>query len=147
MRPEVFSPQPDSGINVLLANGLRLGAPEHGPVQVGQRATQSQDMGGAFGSPFPFAAVQICLLVPERPERSQRPRGPQATSPRFVVQIPPAERSLATSILPRSGTWPSPGSPSRAPFGMSAGTAMGGGTSEVVSAQACLAEGRSCAAA
>ena len=140
MRPEVFSPQPDSGINVLLANGLRLGAPEHGPVQVGQRATQSQDMGGAFGSPFPSAAVQICLLVPERPERSQRPRGPQATSPRFVVQIPPAERSLATSILPRSGTWPSPGSPSRAPFGMSAGTAMGGGTSEVVSAQACPAK-------
>src|SRR5262249_41357840 len=25
-------------------------------------------------------------LVPERPERSQRPRGPQLTSPRFVVQ-------------------------------------------------------------
>src|SRR5215831_3732885 len=63
VRPEVISPQPYSGLNVLLANGLRLGAAEHGPVQVSQRATQSQDMGGALGSPFPFAAVQICLRL------------------------------------------------------------------------------------
>ena len=57
VRPEVFSPQPYSGRNVLFANGLRFGTAEHGPVQVGQRATQSQDMGGALGSPFPFSAV------------------------------------------------------------------------------------------
>src|SRR5215813_4132820 len=34
VRPEIFSPQPHGGPNVLLADGLRLGATEHGPIQV-----------------------------------------------------------------------------------------------------------------
>src|SRR5215831_19980198 len=76
VRPEVFSPQPYSGRNVLFANGLRFGAAEHGPVQVGQRATQSQDMGGALGSPFPFAAVQICLRLCQKGPKGLK--GPEA---------------------------------------------------------------------
>src|SRR5215472_2921425 len=63
VRPEIISPQPHRGRDVLLVNGLRLSTTLHGPVQVGQRGTQSQYMGGALGSPFPFAAVQICLRL------------------------------------------------------------------------------------
>src|SRR5262245_44262230 len=59
--PEIFSPQPHSSLNVLLANGLRLGATLHGPLQVAQRATQSQDMGCTLGDPFPFPAIQLRL--------------------------------------------------------------------------------------
>ena len=61
VRPEVLSPEPHSGLNVLWANGLRLGTAEHGPVQVSQRATQSQDMGAALGNPFPLSAIQLWL--------------------------------------------------------------------------------------
>src|SRR5512132_4097979 len=57
MRPEIISPQPHRRRNVLLVNGLRLGAAEHGPVQVSQRATQSQGMGATLGNPFPFSAI------------------------------------------------------------------------------------------
>src|SRR5262249_60228499 len=59
--PEVSSPPPHSGLNVLLTDGLRFGPAKHGPVQVSQCAAQSQDMGAALGSPFPFPAVQVRL--------------------------------------------------------------------------------------
>src|SRR5262245_18910944 len=61
MRPEIFAPQPHGGLNVLFANDLRLGAAEHGPVQISQRATQAQHMGSALGGPFPFSTVQVRL--------------------------------------------------------------------------------------
>src|SRR4029077_3807262 len=61
VRPEIISPQLHSGLNVVLPNGLRLSAAEDGPVQVSQRATQSQDMGSALSNPFPFSAVQLWL--------------------------------------------------------------------------------------
>src|SRR5262249_21739260 len=57
VRPEIFAPQPHGGLNVLFANGWRLGAAKHGPVQISQRATQAQHMGSALGGPFPFSAV------------------------------------------------------------------------------------------
>ena len=61
VRPEIISPQAHSGLNVLLANGLRLWAAEHRPVRVSQRATQSQDMGAALGNPFSFSTIQLWL--------------------------------------------------------------------------------------
>jgi hypothetical protein len=61
VRPKIISPQPHRRRDVLLVNGLRLGAAEHGPVQVSQRATQSQDMGAALGNPFPLSAIQLWL--------------------------------------------------------------------------------------
>ena len=75
VRPEIISPQPHSGLNVLLANGLRLGAAEHGPVQVSQRATQSQDMGAALGNPFPFSAIQLCFCLCQKGPKGLKGRG------------------------------------------------------------------------
>ena len=63
VRREIISPQLHSGFNVLFSYGLRLGAAEHSPIQVSQRATQPQHMCGALGSPFPFPAIQICLRL------------------------------------------------------------------------------------
>src|SRR5262249_19915785 len=86
VRPEIFSPQPYSGLNVLLAHGVRLGATLHGPVQVAQRATQSQDMGSPW-QPIPVPGHPTpALAVPERSERSQRPRRPLLTNPPFAAQ-------------------------------------------------------------
>ena len=61
VRPEIISPEPYRRLDVLLANDLRLGASKHGPVQVSQRAAQSQDMGAALGNPFSFPAIQLRL--------------------------------------------------------------------------------------
>src|SRR5262245_66096951 len=61
VRPEIFAPQPHGGLNVLFANGLRLGAAEHGPVQISQRAPQAPHMSSALGGPFPFSTVQVRL--------------------------------------------------------------------------------------
>ena len=75
VRPEIISPQPHRRRDVLLVNGLRLGAAEHGPVQVSQRATQPQDMGSTFGNPFPFSAIQVCLCLCQKGPKDLKGRG------------------------------------------------------------------------
>src|SRR5262245_231598 len=72
--PEIISPQAHSGLKVLLADGLRLGTTEHGPIQVSQRATQSQDMGAALGNPFPFPTIQLCLCLCQKGPKSLKGR-------------------------------------------------------------------------
>src|ERR1043166_8990375 len=67
VRPEIISPERHSGVDRI--NGLRLGAPAHSPVEIGQRESQPKDMSRTFRPPFALASVELRLpFVQELPK-------------------------------------------------------------------------------
>jgi hypothetical protein len=79
---EIISPQPHSSLNVLLANGLRLGTALHSPVQVSQRATQAQHMGAALATHSrsrPSKSGFNCARKARKVSKVERPSGDKST--------------------------------------------------------------------
>ena len=96
VRPEIISPQPHRRCDVLLVNGPRLGAAEHCPVQVNQRAAQSQDMGAALGNPFPFSAIQLCLCLCQKGPKGLKGRGALDKSTVLGAKTPSSSAGRST---------------------------------------------------